>query len=370
MSSITIVLIAAGVASGLTTLLATLLLIAERYLADYGTCTIDINDGTKELSVQGGDSLLTSLTSQGLFVPSACGGRGTCGYCKVKMIEGGGPLLPTEEPLLEPEEIPEQIRVSCQVKVRNDLAIEVPEELFSISEFRGRVESIRDMTHDIKLIRIALIEPESIEFAPGQYVQLCAPAYGSNPDPVYRAYSIASDPFDDTIIELIVRLVPGGICTTWVFEYLKEGDEVLLNGPYGEFSLSESDREMAWIAGGSGMAPFWSMIRHMKRNGIARKCTYFFGAVQKRDLFLLDELHSLADQLDWFTFIPALSSPADEDQWTGQTGLITEVVGRHLERGPQTEGYLCGSAGMIDASVKVLSDNGVPEAEIFYDKFN
>jgi Na+-transporting NADH:ubiquinone oxidoreductase subunit F len=370
MSGIAIVLIAAGVACGLTTLLAALLLIAERYLADYGECRIDINEGAREMSVRGGESLLFSLTSQGLFIPSACGGRGTCAYCKVKLLGGGGPLLPTEEPLLTPEEIADSVRVSCQVKVRSDLAIRVPEELFSIREYRGRVESIRDMTHDIKLIRIAFIEPESIEFKPGQYVQLQAPAYGSNPEPVYRAYSIASEPHEDTVIELIIRLVPDGICTTWVFEHLKEGDEVLLNGPYGEFCLSDSDRQMAWIAGGSGMAPFWSMVRHMKRHDIARKCTYFFGAVQKRDLFLVEQLEKLADELDWFEFIPALSGPVEGDAWEGETGLITEVVGRHLGDGPQTEGYLCGSAGMIDASVKVLTECGVPETEIFYDKFN
>ncbi len=370
MSPLTIVLIAAGIACVLMTILAAVLLVAERYLANYGTCRIDVNEGAKEMTVDGGGTLLASLTAQGLFIPSACGGRGTCAFCTVKIHEGGGPLMPTEQPLLTADEIEDNVRISCQVKVRNDMKIEVPEELFAIREFRGRVESIDDLTHDIKQLRIALIEPETIDFVPGQYIQLQAPAYGSNPEPVYRAYSISSPPEDGGAIELIIRLVPEGICTTWVFEYLAEGQEVLFNGPYGDFGLSDTDSDMVWIAGGSGMAPFWSIVRHMKHNDIARPCRYFFGAVAGRDLFLVDELTALADEMDWFQFIPALSDPADEDGWDGETGLITEVVDRHIDDDAQLEGYLCGSAGMIDASVAVLKQKDIPESKIYYDKFN
>ncbi len=363
------VLISTLVVCGVAAALAALLLVAERYLADYGTCVIDVNAGRKRLEVRGGDSLLDSLLAQGVFIPSACGGRGTCAYCKVKVLSGGGPVMPTEEPLLSPEELAGGVRISCQLKVRRDLTVEIPEQLLSVREYRGVVERIRDLTHDIKELRIRLLAPETIEFVPGQYVQLRAPAYGDSPEPVYRAYSIASPPGDAGHLELIVRLVPGGICTTWVFRVLREGEEVLFNGPYGEFRLSGSEAPMIWIAGGSGMAPFWSIVRHMKARGIARPCTYYFGAVQKRDLFLLEELNALAQELEWFRFVPALSAPSEEDDWNGETGLITEAVDRGEDDASGKEAYLCGSGGMIDAAVRVLKAKGVPEERIFYDKF-
>ncbi|MHC4985545.1 MAG: FAD-binding oxidoreductase [Planctomycetota bacterium] len=366
-----VVLVAAGVTCAVSVVLAALLLVAEKVLVNYGTCTVDINDGGRQLEVDGGETLLATLKGQSIFIPSACGGRGTCAYCKLKVLEGGGPLLPTEEPLLTAEEIADDIRISCQLKVRNDLKIEIPEELFAIREYRGTVEQIRDLTHDIKELRIALTDPPEIDFAAGQYIQLESPPYGGNPDPVYRAYSMSNSPYDHRHIETIIRRVPGGICTTWVFEHLAEGDAVTLNGPYGEFRLSDTDNPMVWIAGGSGMSPFWSMVRHMQQASIERKTTYFFGAVSERDLFFIEELAALSKELPWFEFIPALSGPAAEDHWTGETGLITEVVDRHLPADTANlEGYLCGSAGMIDAAVKVLVAKGLTEDHIFYDKFN
>ena len=277
-------------------------------------------------------------------------------------------MAPTETSLLAEEEVAGDVRLSCQVKVRNDIAIAIPEGLLSVREFRAEVEAMTDLTHDIKLVRLRLIEPETIDFEPGQYVQLMAPAYGDNPEPVYRAYSIASPPSDRGHIELIIRLAPGGICTTWVFTILEQGGEVWFNGPYGEFRLSETDAEMVWIAGGSGMAPFWSIVRHMREHGIERPCTYFFGAVAPRDLFLVDPLREMEKALPGFRFVPALSGGGG-DGWAGETGLITDVVGRHVTDGADAEGYLCGSGGMIDASVKVLAAKGIPEERIYYDKF-
>ena len=359
------VLLAAGAAVGLTTSLAALLLLAERYLVNYGICKIDINEGSRELEVEGGGTLLQTLKEQGVFIPSACGGRGTCAYCKVTIREGGGPMVPTEEPLLTHEEKNSEVRIACQLKVRNDMRIEIPEELFNIKEYVGTVERIRDLTHDIKELRIALEEPGEISFTAGQYVQLEAPAYGDNPEPVYRAYSISSNPDEKDHIELIVRLVPGGICTTYVFEHLKEGDPVRFNR---EFRLSDSLSEMLWIAGGSGMAPFWSMVRHMKAHGLGRPTRYFFGAVKERDLFFVDELNRLAEELDWFEFIPALSGDVG-DQWNGDKGLITEVLDRHVSQDGDMEGYLCGSPGMIDAAIAVLNKKGIGPERIYYDKF-
>ncbi len=370
MDAFTSVLLAAVAACALTTVLAALLLLAERYLVNYGICAIDINEGEERLEIEGGSSLLTSLKSQGLFIPSACGGKGTCAYCKVKVLDGGGPVAPTEEPLLSAEEIADNVRISCQLKVRNDMKIEVPEELFRVKEFRATVEMIRDLTHDIKELRFKLIEPETIEFTPGQYVQLEAPPYGDNPESVFRAYSISSPPSDRQHVELMVRLVPGGICTTWVFEHLKEGDEVTFSGPYGDFEIQQTDREMVWIAGGSGMAPFWSILRHMKEHDIAnKKTTYFFGAVNPRDMFLEDELSQLAEELDWFDYVPALSCEDPGPDWDGDQGLVTEVLDRRVGDGSDMEAYLCGSPGMIDAAAEVLKDKGIDVDRQYYDKF-
>ncbi len=364
-----VILISAGLASILGSVLAALLLLAERYLTNYGPCKIDINDGGKAFEVTGGDPLLSSLESEGIFIPSACGGRGTCAYCKTIIPEGAGPIGPTEQALLTEQEISEGLRISCQVKVRNDLAIFIPDELLSVVASRGRVVGIEVLTHDTKGLRIALIEPGEIDFVPGQYVQLQTPVYPKNPEPVYRAYSISSPPSEKNHVELIIRLVPGGICTTWIFEYLKKGDEVSFTGPFGDFELSKTDREMIWIAGGSGMAPFWTIVRYKKDSNSLRACVYFFSAVQRRDLFLLDELAELERELDWFKFSPALSAPGKDDNWSGEVGLITEVVDRHVSGGAETEAYLCGSPGMIDASIKVLETKGMTNDRIFFDKF-
>ncbi len=370
MDAITTILIAAGVACGLTSGLAVLLLVAERYLVNYGQCMIDINDGQREFQVKGGEPLLFSLRNEGLFIPSACGGKGTCAYCKCTILDGGGPVVPTEEPLLTKEEMDNNVRISCQVKVRNDLKIELPEELLLVREFTGQVERLRDLTHDIKELRIKLLEPARIDFHPGHYVQLEAPPYGDNPDSVFRAYSISSVPSENDHLELIIRLVPGGICTTWIFEHLSEGDEVAFTGPFGEFEINDSDAPMIWIAGGSGMAPFWSMVRHLKEVGNSRPVTYFFGAVAKRDLFFGEELKQLEQELDWFTYIPALSGSGEAvEGWEGQTGLITEVVDRNVEQGTPAEGYLCGSPGMCDAACNVLQAKGIGEDRTFFDKF-
>ncbi|HOF18478.1 MAG TPA: FAD-binding oxidoreductase [Phycisphaerae bacterium] len=363
----TSVLIATVLVMAVSTVFAALLLMAERLLVRYGQCRIDVNDHSKTLEVEGGGNLLMTLKEEGIFLPSACGGRGTCAYCKVKIASGGGPVGPTEESLLTAAEIADDVRIACQCKVRNDLAIVIPEALLSAREYRGKVERIRDLTDDIKELRIALLDPQTIEFVPGQYIQLEAPAYGDNPEPVFRAYSISSPPDDHGHVELIIRLVPGGICTTWVFEHLKEGDEVRLTGPYGEFHPSETQREMVWIAGGSGMAPFWSIVRHMKQHNIARKTTYFFGSVRKADVFFLDELSALAKELPWFEFVPALSG--DDGDWSGERGLITDVVARRVSDGADVEAYLCGSPGMIDAAIKILHDKGIGDDRIFYDKF-
>ena len=361
-------LISVLVVSVIAAALALLLVIAEYFFANYGECTLTIND-EKNVTVTGGDSLLSTLSNQKIFIPSACGGKGTCGLCKVKVLDGAGPLLPTEEPYLDKNEIKSNVRLSCQVKIRNDLKIHIPEEIFNIREYNCICEDIRDLTDDIKLFRFKLTEPPEIKYVPGQFMQLLTPPYGKNKEEVYRAYSIASDPAEKNIIDFIIRLVPGGICTTYCFEYLKTGDAVKMNGPYGEFRLTDTNAEMIWIAGGSGMAPFVSMLHQMKNSNNQRKVTYYFGANNVRELFLLDEMKQFEKDLPNFKFVPVVYKPDKDKTWDGQTGLVTEAVGRNNKSLSDTEGYLCGSPGLIDASEKVLMKLGMSEENIFYDKF-
>lgn len=355
--------------AAVSAVLSVLLVLADRYLNNYGPCKIDINDGSQVLDVEGGESLLGCLGANKIFIPSACGGRGSCGLCKLKIISGGGPVLPTEETHLTPAEVKDSVRLSCQVKVREDMAIEIPEELFSIKEFEGTVEAIDPLTHDIKLVRIRLDDPDTIDIVAGQYMQLECPAYKLTAEPVYRAYSIATDPEDKQHVDLLIRLVPDGICTTWVFEYLKEGDKVRMNGPYGDFRLREGDSEMIFIAGGSGLAPFRSMLTRMAQTQNPRKTRFFFGAQTRKDLFYLDEMKEFEEKIPDFKFIPALSQPTEEDQWQGETGLITQVVASHYDDCSDKQAYLCGSPGMCNACVEVLSDKGLLEENIFFDKF-
>ncbi len=363
-----IFLYSVGALSALSVFLAVLMVIADNTIGNYGQVTITVNEDEK-MEVAGGRALLGTLMEQKLFIPSACGGRGSCGLCKVKVESDVGDYLATELPWITEEERKDNIRLSCQLKVKKDLSIRIPEELFNVKEYKTQVERIRDLTHDIKEVTLALKDPDSIKFRAGQYVQFEVPEYELTSERIYRAYSVASPPSTTGEVELEIRLVPNGICTTYVHEHLQEGEEVTINGPYGEFFLRDTDREIFCIAGGSGMAPIKSILHDMLDKGIDRKVTYFFGAVQKRDLFLVEEMRELETKLPRFRFVPALSGPKPEDEWDGETGLITEVLDRHVENAGEAEAYLCGSPGMIDASIAVLQKKGVPEELIYYDKF-
>jgi len=322
-----------------------------------------------KLEVPGGNSLLSTLGENDSFIPSACGGRGSCAYCKIQVLEGGGMIGPIEEPHLTPEDRKNTVRLSCQVKVRKDLKISIPEELLTVKRYEAKLLHKRPLTYDIIELRIELIDPSTIEFVAGQYIQLESEAYNGN-DRVMRAYSISSPPSDKNHIELIIRKVPSGICTTWIFEHLKEEQEISLSGPYGKFRLTDTDAEIIFIAGGSGMAPIWSILRTLKEKGNTRKATYFFGALTQKDLFFVDELNKLQEELPWFTFIPALSNEPPDSDWKGERGLITEVVARYKPDCTKHEAYLCGSPGMINACIKVVTNAGMPEGNIFYDKFS
>ena len=353
----------------LTGILALLLEIADSYLADYGEVQININQGDRSLAVDGGNKLLFTLMDEGIFIPSACGGRGSCGLCKVKVPEGGGPTLPTETPYLSDAELQDKVRLSCQLKVRNDIAIDIPPELFLIKQYRAKVVGLQDLTENIKEVHLQLIEPPEIDFRPGQYIQFEVPEYEGCPEACYRAYSMASPASKPNEIKLVITRVEGGLATTYIHKFLKVGDEATVNGPYGEFYLRDSDREMIMIATGSGIAPIMSILYQMIDEGIARKATLFFGVAQKKGLFYLDELQDIKKQLPHFEFIPVLSSPLPEEGWEGKEGLVTDAVKEMTEKGEDKEAYICGNPFMIDAALELLSEIGITEERIFYDKF-
>ena len=350
-------------------LLALVLEVADSYLGFYGQCQIRINDGEKSLDVTGGASLLSTLMDQGIFIPSACGGKGSCGYCKVKVAEGGGPLLPTETPYLEPEEVEENVRLSCQIKVRRDLAIEIPPELFLIREFEARVAGMRDLTPEIKELRLDLVDSETITFRPGQYIQLQVPGYEGCPESVYRAYSIASAASNSTGVTLVVTKVPEGLATTFVHEVLREGDDVTFNGPYGEFYLRDSDREIFFVATGSGLAPIMSMLCQIADENISRKTTVVFGARHKKDLFYVEEMEALKKRIPQLAVILTLSRPQQDEHWEGERGRVTQVLERIIQGGENKEGYLCGNPAMVESCEELLKKKGVPQELIFFDKF-
>jgi Na+-transporting NADH:ubiquinone oxidoreductase subunit F len=362
-----------AIVSAIGALLAGVLVFAERVITNYGDVQVDINSGEKRFTVRGGGNLLENLTLQKIFIPSACGGRGTCGYCKVKVIDGAGPLLPTEEPFMDDKERREGIRLSCQVKMKNDLKIEIPQELLTIREYECTCDEIVDYIYDIKQFRLTFAEGQRMKYTPGQYVQFLSPTYEKSSEEVYRAYSISSDPSEKNSIELIVRRVPDGICTTYMFDYLKKGERVKINGPYGHFYLRDTQTPIVFIAGGSGIAPIKCMLHHMQNTKSARRAVFFFGVRSMKDLFLLDKMKAFESTIEAFEFIPVVSQPEPGAKWQGATGRVTTAASEYLKKqqdAEQYEGYLCGSPGMIESSINVLTGCGIPEEKIYYDKFS
>ncbi len=361
-------LIGVGVMCAINGVLALIMILAEATIGRYGPCRITIN-GSRTIVADGGRTLLSTLKDESIFIPSACGGRGSCGLCKVTLEGEAGEPAATELAWLTPAERAGQVRLACQVKVRKDLAIRLPPELLSVRQFAATVASIRDLTPDIKEVRLKLADPAGIDLKAGQFVQLEVPPYELTDEPVYRAYSVSSPPSSRAEIELEIRYVPNGICTTYVHRRLKAGDTATLNGPYGDFYLRDSARDIICVAGGSGMAPIKAILADMAEKGNSRKTIYFFGARSRKDLFLLDEMKALEARLPAFTFVPALSAPEPGDDWTGETGRITEVLARRMPAAAGAEAYLCGNPFMIDACIKVLGEKGVPADRIYFDKF-
>jgi Na+-transporting NADH:ubiquinone oxidoreductase subunit F len=358
------------VISGIGAVLAMLLELADRFIADYGECKILINK-EKELTVQGGSPLLFSLQDEGIFIPSACGGKGTCAYCKVKVQEGGGPVLPTETPYLSAEELEQNVRLSCQVKVRNDLSIEIPEELFLIQEFKVNVDHIEDLTSYIKGVTLAIVEPEErITFKPGQYIQLEIPKYKLSSAPEFRAFSVASFPEEHQKVELYVGLVEKGIVSTYVHDYLKEGDELVMRGPFGDFYYRESDRDILLIATGTGLAPIMAILRYMRMEKVPKKTILFFGTWTEEDLYCVEELKNLEKELSDFTYVPTLSRVPDSSPWDGERGRVTALIEKKIPEGANLDIYICGNAEMVESCLALLKAKGIPEDQIYFDKFD
>ena len=352
----------------ITGTLAYLLSLANKTIGNYGEKKMTINK-EKEYIVDGGDTLLTALVDSKIYIPSACGGKGSCGYCKVTVTDGGGRFLPTEAAYVSKEEQEEGIRLSCQLKVKEDIQIEIPEELFNVKQYDYNIEFIKDVTPKIKHLKVTLSGENKITFKPGQYIQILTPKYKGNKEEVYRAYSIASAPSQKQSLELLIGYIPKGICTTYIHQHLSLKDKITIVGPYGDFYYQDGDKPMVMVAIGTGLAPIMSILLYMKDNNINRKVTFYFGARTRADLYLIKELVELKKELPQFKLITCLSRPTEVCDWDGEQGRVTNLIEKYLTNGPECEAYLCGSPVMIDSVTPLLLEKGIPEEYINYDKF-
>jgi Na+-transporting NADH:ubiquinone oxidoreductase subunit F len=400
--------ISAGVFSSFILILVYVLMLAEKKLVSQGKVKILINeDEEKSPQVAPGSNLLSVLSANKIFLPSACGGGGTCGMCKCQILEGGGDVLPTEKTLLTRKQIKEQWRIACQVKVRNDLKIQIPEEIFSIKKFECEVVSNDNVATFIKELILRLPKGEHMDFKAGGYIQIYIPPYqlnyqeydiadeyrsdwdkyklwnlkASNDEEIFRAYSMANHPAEGDIVMLNVRIAtpppgtnhPPGISSSYIFN-LKPGDRVTVSGPYGEFFIKETEREMIYVGGGAGMAPMRSHLFHLfKTAKTGRRVSFFYGARSMREMFYHEQFLEIAEAFPNFTYTVALSEPLPEDNWTGPTGFIHQVVQddylmKHPDPG-EIEYYLCGPPMMIDAVNKMLYNMGVDAEMIAFDVF-
>lgn len=344
-------------------IISLLILFLDKVISSYGPCRIIINDD-KEFVGQGGKSLLRLLFENKYFIPSSCGGKGTCGYCKLKVLGGGGEALPTEALILSSEELKEGFRLTCQLKVKNDLRILIPPEYLEIKEYDGEVISSELVGSDIKKIRIKIQPPDEIYFKPGQYVQIKFEA----PDGIdYRAYSIASSPNDKQTIELNVKLIPEGLGSSYMHS-LQAGDNVQFSGPYGDFFLkTDSSRKIICVAGGVGLAPIKAITSYWSSELTDREIELYYGSRTLKDLYDHEVFEELASIRSEFHYYPALSE--EDPEWDGERGFIHTILEKHLEGGKNAEAYLCGPPIMIDAVTEALKQKGVPKERILYDKF-
>lgn len=360
-----IYLSALAVLSIIGLVLSVLLMIAHRFLAYYGECSITIND-EKPFEIEGGGKLLDALYQKKIFIPSACGGQGTCGFCKVNVYDGGGPFLPTELPYLTKEEIKDEVRLACQIKVKEDIKLTIKPEFLKIKEFIGTVTSAKMVTHDTRELIIKLKEPGTIDFNAGQYVQVNIP---NKNETTFRAYSVSSAPDRKNEIELLIRLIPGGLGSTYLHK-VAENEELTFTGPYGDYVMDEK-AEIICVGGGCGMAPMRSLIGYLHKVAPETKCSLFFGARTEKDLMYQEELEKLKKDMKNFSCYFALSEPGRKLGWKGETGFIHEIVDKYIKEGKDVnrEAFLCGPPLMIKAVKKVLKKKGLPRKRVFFDEF-
>jgi len=330
--------------------------------------TVTVNGGARTIHVQRGRPLLYGLMAQGMFIPSGCGGRGNCGQCKVRIAGRELPYTPAELPLIPEPDRKQRIHLSCQVLPSEDLAIDIPADHLTARQHEAEAAGVRQLTPDVFKIELK-VGGAGLDFTAGQYVQVFIPGTEHASEPKYRAYSIASAPSSKRDLALIVRREPEGTVSPYLCDRLAPGDRLPIRGPFGEFRLHDSPREMLLIAGGSGMAPIRSLLLSMAEAGIHRPATYYFTARTLKDLFMVEEMREMERRLPGFHFVPSLSNPLPGEPWEGEKGGITAVLARRLGTLDRHEAYLCGSAGMIDAAIRVLRSRGLPEELIFFDKF-
>ncbi|MAX82461.1 MAG: NADH:ubiquinone reductase (Na(+)-transporting) subunit F [Crocinitomicaceae bacterium] len=412
--------------------LVSILLFAKAKLSPSGLVKININ-GEKEIEVEAGGSLLSTLGNNKIFLPSACGGGGTCAMCKCQVNEGGGEILPTEKPYFTRKQVQENYRLGCQVKVKEDMKIQIPEEIFGIKKWECEVVSNYNVASFIKEFVVKLPEGETLDFQAGGYIQVDVPAievnfkdiditahpkmhndpktfqtewdkFGlwdlkmKNDEEVFRAYSMANHPAEGNIIMLNIRIatppwdreknkwmdVNPGICSSYVFSR-KPGDKVVISGPYGEFFIKDTDAEMIYVGGGAGMAPMRSHLFHLFHTlKTGRKVSYWYGGRSKRELFYLDDFREIEKNFPNFKFYIVLSDATPEDNWKpkkdvddaegdGFTGFVHQaLIDNYLskhEEPEEIEFYFCGPPMMNQAVVKMCEDFGVPDENVSFDDF-
>ncbi|MDD4148991.1 MAG: NADH:ubiquinone reductase (Na(+)-transporting) subunit F [Bacteroidales bacterium] len=393
--------------------LVTMLLLAKKKLTPQGDVKITINDGDPMI-IEPGTSLLQALSEQKIFVPSACGGGGTCGMCKCRIVDGGGTILPTETGFFTRKEQQNYWRLACQVKVRDDMKIELPAEVMGVKKWVCEVVSNRNVATFIKEFVVKLPKGENLDFRSGGYIQIDVPKievdYSNdieveeefrddwdalnlwslkmkNDEETFRAYSMANHPAEGNIVMLNIRIasppwdrktksfmkVNPGVCSSFLFSR-KPGDKVMISGPYGEFHIKQTENEMMFVGGGAGMAPMRSHIFDLFETiKTGRKATFWYGARSKREVFYEDEFRKIEKEFPNFTFHIALSEPKKEDNWDGYVGFIHQVIFDNYlinnDEPEEIEYYLCGPPMMNDAVLKMLDNLGVPEEMIAFDDF-
>ena len=405
------ILLSVAVFTGLVLILVLILNFAESKLLPQGDVTIEINGDTeKNIITRPGGTLLSALAGQSVFLPSACGGGGTCAMCECQVMEGGGEILPTETGHISRNKAKDSWRLACQVKIKENMKIHVPDEIFSIQKWEATVESNENVATFIKELVLNLPEGENLKFEAGGYIQIDIPEYhnlafsdfdiekeyhpdwdqykiwdlvANNEEPVFRAYSMANHPAEGNRVMLNVRIAtpppplwneaPPGLASSYIFN-LKPGDKVTISGPYGEFFIKDTQREMVYIGGGAGMAPMRSHLFHLFQTlKTGRQVSFWYGARSVREMFYDEHFKDIEKKFPNFTYNVALSEPMDEDNWSGHKGFIHQVLHDEYlmkhDDPTEIEFYMCGPPPMINACDSMLDSLGVDKEMIAYDSF-